>query len=464
MNTKITTIGEGSTDKERLEIINKLSPSFCGAKWYNATIWLGSGMTTSCHHPPAHYVPVEDILNNPKGIHNTVQKKLDRADMQSGKRPKGCEYCWKIEDMDRDAISDRVYKSAIYSQQELESAKYAHPSEDVNLRTLEIAFDRTCNFACSYCNPAFSTTWVKDIKRNGPYGNLLSDGRNHYTHEHKDAERFHHKEENPYVEAFFKWWDTDLHKTLRELRITGGEPLMSPSTWRLMEWFKNNKNKSECVLAINSNMVGKPVREFIDKTHNMAPMELYTSCEAMGAQAEYIRDGLIWDEWLENIDYACRKGNLANFHIMCTINSLCLESLPDFIRYMMAFKLHIGDKVNSINMSFNILRFPSFQSPLVLPEAMRTHHKEELEKVLAEYHDTVVQSLDASFIIMSEHEANQIQRLIDYLDVVKTPHSATFEQDKLENDFKQFYTQYDERRGKDFCATFPHLKDWYKAL
>ena len=52
--------------------------------------------------------------------------------------------------------------------------------EDVNLRTLEISFDRTCQFACSYCNPAFSTTWVKDIEKDGPYKNIQSDGRGHF--------------------------------------------------------------------------------------------------------------------------------------------------------------------------------------------------------------------------------------------------------------------------------------------
>ena len=31
------------------QILDTKSSSFCGAKWYNATIWLGSGMTTSCH-------------------------------------------------------------------------------------------------------------------------------------------------------------------------------------------------------------------------------------------------------------------------------------------------------------------------------------------------------------------------------------------------------------------------------
>jgi len=466
---KKLTLGNEHSDSELLEHIKKVtgSDSLCLAKWYNATIWLGSGMTTSCHHPPAHYVPVEDILNNPKGIHNTPEKKIDRAQMQAGERPPGCEYCWKIEDELDGAISDRVYKSAIYSEEELNDAKMTHPSEDINLKTLEIAFDRTCNFACSYCNPAFSTTWVKDIKKNGPYENLLSDGRNHFTHAHDSAEKFHYKEENPYVEAFFKWWETDLHKTLRELRITGGEPLMSPNTWRLMEWFEANKGESGCVLAINSNMIGKTVRPFIDQTHNMAPIELYTSCEAMEDQAEYIRDGLIFDDWLRNIDYAFSHGNIANFHIMCTINSLCLETLPEFIGMVQAIKARTIGRPNrpkSINMSFNILRFPSFQSPLVLPKEIRMHHKEQLEESLATWWDITDPAFDPKTSLMHEHEANQLKRLIDYLDVVKTPHRETFEQSKLENDFKEFYKQYDQRRGKDFCVTFPHLTEWYKTL
>jgi hypothetical protein len=152
----------------RQQVLDPKSASFCAAKWYNATIWLGSGMSTSCHHPPAHKIDAELIKTNPSAIHNTVEKKIDRLNMQLGNRPKGCEYCWKIEDMGRDAISDRVYKSKIYPIEALNEAYETPHQDDVNLRTLEIAFDRTCQFACSYCNPAFSTTWVNDIKRNGP--------------------------------------------------------------------------------------------------------------------------------------------------------------------------------------------------------------------------------------------------------------------------------------------------------
>jgi radical SAM protein with 4Fe4S-binding SPASM domain len=35
---------------------------------------------------------------------------------------------------------------------------------------------------------------------------------------------------------------------------------------------------------------------------------------------------------------------------------------------------------------------------------------------------------------------------------------------RLLNDFKQFYTQYDQRRGKCFDLAFPALTPWYDSL
>jgi hypothetical protein len=88
----------------RQQVLDPISSSFCAAKWYNATIWLGSGQTTSCHHPPSHAIDPAAVVTNPRALHNTDQKKADRALMLTGERPSGCEYCWKIEDMGRDAV------------------------------------------------------------------------------------------------------------------------------------------------------------------------------------------------------------------------------------------------------------------------------------------------------------------------------------------------------------------------
>ena len=427
--------------------------TFCAAKWYNATIWLGSGQTTSCHHPPAHAIDVEEIKHNPKAIHNTHQKKLDRLLMQTGQRPAGCEYCWKIEDMGRDAISDRVYKSKIYPVEVLDDAYELDHRNDVDLRTLEIAFDRTCQFACSYCNPAFSSTWVRDIKTNGAYHNLVSDGRNHFTHIHDNSQLYVYGEVNPYVEAFFAWWESDLHRTLQELRITGGEPLMSGDTWRLIDWFKNNRGKSSTRLAINSNLgAGVDVDRLLSSIDGLE-VDIYTSNESITAQAEYIRDGLDYAAWLVNVQKLLDSERIRAVHCMATINALCLNTLPDLLTELVNLKRIYGRE--RVSFTLNILRFPSFQSPLVLPDYLRNTFQINLTEWLRNHRSSP---------LMHEHELNHLRRLIDYLDVVKTPHSEAFDRPKLHNDFREFYTQYDQRRGKNFATTFPLLADWYTAL
>jgi len=435
------------------QILDTKSASFCAAKWYNATIWLGSGQTTSCHHPPAHAIDIEELKVNPAALHNTAKKKDDRKKMLAGERPEGCEYCWKIEDMATDAISDRVYKSKIYPIVALNDAYNTPYNEDINLRTLEIAFDRTCQFACSYCNPAFSSTWVKDIKKNGAYNNLISDGRNHFTHAHNSAQLFKIAEVNPYVEAFHKWWESDLHKTLQELRITGGEPLMSAETWKLIEWFKTNKGKSKTCLAINSNLgADVDIDRLIGSVDGVA-IDLYTSNEAVGIQAEYIRDGLDYTVWMQNVVKLVESGKFRGVHVMCTINALCLDSLPEFLEQLIEFKKKYGK--DGVKFSLNILRFPSFQSPLILPADIKTQYKENLSQWLARHADSDY---------MHEYEINHTLRLLDYLDIVKTPHSDAFEMPTLHNDFYQFFSQYDIRRHKNFGETFPNLKEWYDSL
>ena len=439
------------------QILDTKSASFCGAKWYNATIWLGSGMTTSCHHPLPHKIDLEEIKTNPSAIHNTREKKEQRRQMQSGDRPAGCEYCWKIEDMGRDAISDRVYKSRIFTNEDLDTAHRLDHNIDVNLKTLEIAFDRTCNFACTYCNPQFSSTWANNIKQQGPYTGLQSDGRNHFTHTHDSAEPYKKDETNPYVEAFYKWWESDLHKSLDELRITGGEPMMSPNLWRLLDWIEiqGDKMNPNMRIAINSNLGAKQsiIDRFKMKLKGFKNFHLYTSCEATFNQAEYIRDGLNYSEWFSNLLHMMVDKIPSEIHVMATINALCLESLPEFLEKIVWFKDASKVYGSSMNFTLNILRFPSFQSPLVLPDDLRNKFRGDLEKFLT-----------SNSKWLEGMEINQTQRLIDYLNIVKTPHAGAATQEKLQQDFKAFYSQYDKRTGRDFEKTFPIIGEWYRGI
>ena len=136
---------------------------------------------------------------------------------------------------------------------------------------------------------------------------------------------------------------------------------------------------------------------------------------------------------------------------MCTVNALCLIRLPYLLKQIVYLKQEYGK--DAINFTLNILRFPSFQSPLVLDKQFRQAQANRLNIFKANYGDR-----------LHEFEINHIERLVDYLNIVERPHSESFEMPKLLNDFKQFYTQYDERRGKNFTETFPELEDWYNGL
>ena len=449
--------------KYKKRVIDSKSDSFCGAKWGNATIWLGHGQTTSCHHPPSHQIDIEEIKFNPSAIHNTKHKKAMRALMQEGDKPTECDYCWKIEGMDKGAISDRVYKTIIYQDEQLDEWFTQDSNKDVMLKTLEVAFDRTCNFACSYCNPHFSTTWAKDIKKEGGYKNILSDGRGHFIDDAPNADPFPKGMSNPYIEAFWKWWP-ELSQHLEEIRITGGEPLMSIDVWKLFKWFEDNPD-SEMRFAVNSNLIAKEalIDRLIEKSHFVKNLHVYTSCEAYSKQAEYIRDGLDYFQWLNNIDRLILDGNIKQIHMMMTINGLCLFSIVEFLDNMLKIKRRHGGR--HVNCSFNILRFPSFQSPLVLPEEIRFSKANELKEWVDEIKRVKEISNVDGRLLFSEWEISQTERLIDYLLTVDVPHANTATQDKLEHDFKTFYSQYDNRRGKSLHDVFPkELTEWVDSI
>jgi len=444
---------EESLVEYRDRVIDTISPSFCGAKWYNATTWLGSGTTASCHHPPAHKIPLEEVRINVTAIHNTKHKKLMRQMMIEGDRPSECEYCWKMEDISKDVVSDRVFKSIIYTDDALTDIAKKPWDHDSELKTFEISFDRVCNLACSYCNASFSTTWAKDIKNNGPYQNMVSDGAGAFQQDGSWSQPYKNDEDNPYIKAFWEWWHSGLSSSLEEIRITGGEPLMSSNTWKLFDWFSTQN--TDMRFAVNSNLIAKDdiIDKLIEKTKSINHFHLYTSCEAVGPQAEYIRDGLNYALWKKNLCRIISEANIKGLHIMMTINSLSLFSITEFLDEMYELKVTTNSKWPSV--SVNLLRFPSFQSPLALPD----HIKDYCRTKLATWYEA-----NKNKSLWHEFEKASIERLIDYLETVDAPHRRTSDRITLWRDFKTFYSQYDVRRALSINVFPKILTDWYDQL
>ena len=437
--------------------LDSVSKSFCAAKWYNASLHLGHGYTNSCHLPLPHPIDFEEIKKNPSALHNTQFKKKIRKMMLEGVRPAECSYCWTVEDIDPNTAGDRIFKSRIYTDKEIEEAANAPWDADIMLKTVEVSFDRTCNLACSYCNAGYSTTWAKDIETNGPYQDFKTTSAGAYHADGSWADLFgKYNDNNPYVQAFVEWWP-ELSKHLQELRVTGGEPSASHNFWKFLETVKEHP-APDLTLAVNSNLMVHPklIQKLIDTTKDIdiKGFDLYTSCEAYGPAANYIRSGLDYDQWRANLVKFIEEADYNQVICMMTINSLCLYSITEFMDDMFSLKEKYG--MNSPGIDLNILRWPAFQSPLNLVDS----EKIKVHKKLAAWYEE-----KKDHPLMMDHEKAQIERLIKYVDVVEQGHTST-EEDKTKHyhDFKSFYEQYDVRKNLNFRETFPELVEWYDSI
>lgn len=430
-------------------ILNSKSSSFCGAKWGNSTLWLGSGETSSCHLPPVHKIDPEQILLDPAKLHNTDHKIKMRQLMKDGHKPSECDYCWKIESMGTDYISDRVFKSLQFTPEEMQQWFDKPADARIIPPTLEVMFDRTCNFACSYCNANFSTTWERDIKNHGNY-DLETSGGGAFKHD-GTANNCYEKTENPYIKAFWEWWP-ELSKELRTLRVTGGEPLMSTDVWKLIDLFAEEKYLFE--LGINTNLGAKKsiIDRLIQRSHDINKLTLFTSMETTGAQAEYIRDGLDYESWCDNVERILAESNVKRIVVMMTINALCLFNITEIMDQIMLWKRRYG---NRISMSINFLRFPAFQSLTVLPDSIRETSYKNLS-------DWLNKNRDNPDLIVTEK--SDVERLISYVNIIETPHSYDTDLDKNRKDFKKFYTQYSSRRDISINVFPQEFLQWFNTL
>lgn len=435
------------------------SKSFCSAKWLQSTTNLQTGQTHSCHHPVQHKIPIEEVLANPTAIHNTNHKKNQRAKMLKGERPGECEYCWKIEDLPGEHFSDRTYKTTdyIWSVDNLGDIVEAGSHGDIIPSYLEVSFENTCNFKCMYCTPDVSSKWMEEVERFGPYPTGQGDLR--YI-ERVGKLPIPTREDNPYIDAFWKWWP-ELYPKLKVFRITGGEPLLSKNLWRVLDYIIENP-RPDLSLAINSNM--QPPDELLDRLiekmtlldGKLKNLTIFTSAEAAGKQCDYIRYGMDYDKWLSN----CRKllsSTKADLNIMVTFNALSIFSFKDFLNdvWRLRTEFNEDDAHNRIPMMVSYLRWPEPQNIKAMPKLFKDRYFAEITEFVNQHTRKTSPDRAGRFYL---EEVDQIKRLVEYSENTHTEDRTA----ELRSAFYQFYTEYDRRKGTNILETFPELAEYWE--
>ena len=441
--------------------LDKISPTFCVAKWKQVTMHLESGLTHSCHHPRAHTVPLEELEHNVSALHNTDFKKKMRASMLRGEIVPECDYCNTIEERSEERAKEGVFSDRVLKSSEKWAKKYIpeitqnSPEYDPFPSYFEVSFSSACNCSCIYCSPTFSTGWTKHIEEFGPYNVSVN------TRSLTDfpPPEYMGKAHNPYLDAFWEWWP-ELYEKLDFFRITGGEPLLSKDTFKILDYIIENPRKGDLTLDINSNLCinDKIFNKFIDKVKRVSEtqkMGIYTSGEAKGARANYIRPGMEYNQWMDNCDKYLTEVPNGRLTFMCTYNVLSITSFTEFLKDVIALKRKHPMRV-TIDVPF--LMNPPYLQALIITK----NYLNYIENTVT----YMYQNLDiANWKPLCgnafwDFEISKMRRIYDMVRFKpEDPVDKKFF--RARKDFYKFITQHDERYKTNFLETFPEYEDFF---
>lgn len=420
------------------EELDRISPSFCRAKWTQSTLHLHLGATHSCHHNPLHNISLEALKDNPSALHNTPQKRRERAALLRGEQPEGCQYCWQVEAKSKDVISDRIVKSAAHwSRLSAQEILDSGDGEQFLPRFLEVAFSHNCNLKCGYCNAQFSSRWATELAEHGPFPS--GEGL---------AERTVLAEkDNPWIQSFWELWPT-LSERLQVLRITGGEPLLAENFWLLLQKLKSRRGPP-LRFTVNSNLnssgaiLDRLIQEIEPLLQNpsLESVRLYASIDGWGEAAEYQRHGLNFDLFRRNLETLLARLPRLEIGFMSTFGILSVSSFDRLLDEILELRRRFPQGTKTIHLPVNVayLRQPEHLSLAVIPHGGTWTLGPLIEKM--RQHQFTIEEIEKM-----ENAETWWQRPV-----------SDSTRSEWQRRLRLYLAEHDRRRGTDFRRTFPEL-------
>jgi hypothetical protein len=232
---------------------------------------------------------------------NSEYMKTVRLKLMAGEEIPQCAVC------NHKLLNEQVYRQHfnwLYKNQINEAFDSTDDTGHTTMKTqsFDYRFNNLCNFKCRMCGDMLSSSWETENKANGKgdYEHYRIWGRKDIK---EKIEKFHDeqivKEFNEAIEQ----------KRITELYWCGGEPLMWKIHWESMARIIELGYADQVLARYNSNMsrinyYGKNL--FDDCLKHFKNFQICASIDGTGEIGEYIRTGLDYNQWLENIKYGIK--------------------------------------------------------------------------------------------------------------------------------------------------------------
>ena len=376
-------------------------------------------------------------------IWNNKTMKRIRQQVLNDERPPECAPCFNLEDQGVESLRQRhingvipearinLYPNAMSTMREDFSMPFEFP-------TMEIKLNNLCNLKCRMCNPMDSTSW----------------------NDWQEVEGFYKKEDNflvekiielnlknkPFLDSFVdspNWWESfeKLLPYFRRVEFAGGEPLMDPTHYKILDMLAPYGDKIEIKYATNLTMLGKSNRTVWQYWPKFKSVAVNVSIDGIGTSYEYVRGNASWSELINNIKQIQTIPNISRIVGAVAVQVSNVLILDKMIKYFL-------DDLGIVFYT-NMVNYPNVLSAQCLPSELKALAIERLK--VAKFAVPTYKHVKENPILL-DITLGQIDGVINYL-------NANDQSDKW-NDCIEFNRRLDVTRDQSFTDVTPEFKQY----
>ena len=386
--------------------------------------------------------PIGFIQDAPLEYHwNSETMTRIRRQVLIGERPKECAPCFNLEDQGVESLRQRHIAGVIP-----ESRITLYPDAVSNMRhdftmpfeipTMEIKLNNLCNLKCRMCNPLDSTSW-QDWDKVVPFYKK----ENNYLV--PTVERLV-KKPGQYIGPFDdtdNWWASfeKLIPHFKRVEFAGGEPLMDPQHYRILDMLKPYGKNIEIKYATNGTTLGiSKGRTIHDYWPHFRSIAVNVSIDGIHDVYNYIRG---------NGDFRQVEANIRE-----------IQKIPNVSRVVGAFTAQAGNIlqaaecidyfINTMGIVFYSHRvsYPNCLSAQVLPNELKAL---AITKLLA-----VKSQIDNWDAVKNNALLGKVthQQILDNINYLQAK-----DMNNLWSDFVEFNRNLDSTRGQNLLDVIPEF-------
>ena len=333
-----------------------LSKTYCSVLWNHQFID-GTGRVKPC----CRFKETEENNLNTASLEDIFYSstmKHRREQSSRGYPIEGCRRCYEEEQNGKKSLRQRYNENT-----HLGIKDFNNP----NIEWIELAISNECNLACRMCDSRYSTKWFdEEFKLVGKATPLTK----------IDIEKIY-----PFV------------PTLKHLKITGGEPFVTPDHWRLLDYIIEHGYAENIYLNYSTNCTVYPKTSIVDRLKQFKWVEIALSLDSIiAAETEYLRFPSKHDDVIVTIEKFIALQDEINLKLIArpTVSLLNVYHLPETLEWLAS---------KGIRFNATHLTFPSHLSVTVLP-------KEDKAAVAAKFN---------SFEFTNDEAKAQCEYILNYM-------------------------------------------------